>query len=150
MKILQVIPSLEVGGAETMCEGLSRLLKAQGQDVTVVSLYRLETPITRRLQEAGVALRYLDKKPGLDPGCVLRLRRLLKREKPDVIHVHLKLLLLLLSFFLLSVSLNLVTLSRHFQHLHSTPQIYGAISGSLIARHIILKFTNQILARHTF
>ena len=89
MKILQVIPSLEVGGAETMCEGLSKLLKAQGQDVTVVSLYRLETPITRRLQEAGVALRYLDKKPGLDPGCVLRLRRLLKREKPDVIHVHL-------------------------------------------------------------
>ena len=60
MKILQVIPSLEVGGAETMCEGLSKLLKAQGQDVTVVSLYRLETPITRRLQEAGVALRYLD------------------------------------------------------------------------------------------
>lgn len=89
MKILQVIPSLEMGGAETMCEGLSRLLQAQGQTVTTVSLYRIETAVTRRLQQSGVKLVFLDKKPGLDLGCVSRLRRVIRQEKPDVIHVHL-------------------------------------------------------------
>lgn len=89
MKILQVIPSLEIGGAETMCEGLSNLLKAQGQEVIVVSLYRLETPITRRLAQTGIPVRFLDKKPGLDLAAIPRLRRLIRQEKPDVIHVHL-------------------------------------------------------------
>lgn len=89
MKILQVIPSLDVGGAETMCEGLSKLLQKLGQNVTVVSLYRMESPITLRLQQAGIRLVFLDKKPGLDLRCIPRLRKLIRAEKPDIIHVHL-------------------------------------------------------------
>lgn len=89
MKIMQIIPSLEVGGAETMCEGLSEMLKQQGQTVTVVSLYRLGTPVSQRLQAAGIRLVFLDKKPGLDLLCIPRLRKLIRAEKPDVIHVHL-------------------------------------------------------------
>lgn len=89
MKILQVIPSLEMGGAETMCEGLSRMLYQQGQQVTLVSLYRCESPITKRLAASNVKLVFLDKKPGLDIKCIGALRRCIRQEKPDVIHVHL-------------------------------------------------------------
>lgn len=89
MKILQVIPSLDMGGAETMCEGLSRMLQQQGNQVTLVSLFRCQSPITRRLQQSDVKLVYLDKKPGLDFKCIGALRRIIRQEKPDVIHVHL-------------------------------------------------------------
>lgn len=89
MKIFQIIPSLDLGGAETMCTGLSQLLKRQGQEVTVVSMYRMETPLTARLREAGIPIVFLDKKPGLDVGCIFRLRKLFRAEKPDAVHVHL-------------------------------------------------------------
>lgn len=89
MKILQVIPYFCFGGAETMCENLCYALIGQGHDVTVVSLYGEKTPISRRMEEAGVKIRYLDKKLGLDLSMVPKLRRIMKEEKPDVVHTHL-------------------------------------------------------------
>lgn len=89
MKILQVIPYFCFGGAETMCENLCYALIGQGHDVTVVSLYGEKTPISRRMETAGVRIRYLDKKLGLDLSMVPKLRRIMKEEKPDVVHTHL-------------------------------------------------------------
>ena len=88
MKILQIIPTLELAGAEIMCENLtSELIK--NNDVVVVSMYSIKTPITARLEKAGVKIIYLDKKPGLDIRMVGKLKRIIKTERPDVIHTHL-------------------------------------------------------------
>ena len=38
MNILQIVPSFEVGGAETMCVGLCLELRKLGHSVTAVSL----------------------------------------------------------------------------------------------------------------
>ena len=89
MKILQVIPYFCFGGAETMCENLTYALKNQGQEVTVVSLYNQQTPISRRMEEAGVRILYLDKKLGMDVSMVSKLAKIMKAEKPDVVHTHL-------------------------------------------------------------
>ena len=89
MKIMQIVPSFEVGGAETMCAGLCKALAAMGHSVVAVSLSSIPTQITRQLAEAGVDVRYLDKKPGMDLGCVGRLRALIRRERPQVLHTHL-------------------------------------------------------------
>ncbi len=89
MKILQVIPYFCFGGAETMCENLTYALKGQGHQVTVVSLYPERTPISRRMEEAGVKLLYLDKKLGLDVSMIPKLRKIIREEKPDVVHTHL-------------------------------------------------------------
>ena len=89
MKIMQIVPSFEVGGAETMCAGLCKALAAMGHSVVAVSLASIPTQITRQLAEAGVDVRYLDKKPGMDLGCVGRLRALICRERPQVLHTHL-------------------------------------------------------------
>lgn len=89
MKVLQVIPYFCFGGAETMCENLTYGLMAQGHDVCVVSLYPERTPIARRMEEAGVRIRYLDKKLGLDVSMVTKLSAIMKEEKPDVVHTHL-------------------------------------------------------------
>ena len=89
MKILQVIPYFCFGGAETMCENLTYALMEMGHHVTVVSLYDEQTPIARRMEAAGVQILYLDKKLGLDLSMVPKLMKIMKREKPDVVHTHL-------------------------------------------------------------
>lgn len=89
MKILQVIPYFCFGGAETMCENLTYALIRMGHQVTVVSLYDEQTPIARRMEKNGVKILYLDKKLGLDLSMVPKLMKILRQEKPDVVHTHL-------------------------------------------------------------
>ena len=89
MKILQVIPYFCFGGAETMCENLTYALSNLGHEVTVVSLYQERTPISQRMEDAGVKILYLDKKLGLDLSMIHKLVKIMKQEKPDVVHTHL-------------------------------------------------------------
>ena len=89
MKILQIIPSFELAGAETMCENLCIALKKQNQNVIAVSLYSKHTAITERLEEFGVPILYLNKKSGFDISMYAKLAHLFKDEKPDIIHFHL-------------------------------------------------------------
>lgn len=88
MKIIQVMPEFGLAGAETMCENLTRELIGLGHQVIVVSLYTYRSPITDRLERAGVDVRYLGKKPGLDLSMIPKLRKIFAAEKPDVVHTH--------------------------------------------------------------
>lgn len=89
MKILQVIPYFCFGGAETMCENLTYALIKLGHSVTVVSLFQERTPISQRMEAAGIRILYLDKKPGLDLSMVTKLAKIMGQEKCDVVHTHL-------------------------------------------------------------
>lgn len=89
MKIIQVLPYFCFGGAETMCENLTYALRTLGHEVTVVSLYNEHTPISQRMEAAGVSIRYLDKKLGLDLSMIPKLTAIFREEKPDVVHTHL-------------------------------------------------------------
>ena len=89
MKILQVVPYFCFGGAETMCENLTYALTKLGHQVSVVSLYGEHTPISARMEEAGIRILYLDKKFGMDLSMVPKLCKIIKAEKPDVVHTHL-------------------------------------------------------------
>lgn len=89
MKILQVIPSFALGGAETMCENLLYSLRAQGHDVVAVSLFDSRTPITDRLEAARIKIFFMGKRPGPDFSMRGKLKKLFAAERPDVVHVHL-------------------------------------------------------------
>jgi glycosyltransferase involved in cell wall biosynthesis len=89
MKIIQVIPSFAFGGAEIMCENLIYALRRQGHEVLAVSLFDSRTAITERIENNGIKLFFMGKRPGLDLSMKGRLKRLFKAEKPDVVHVHL-------------------------------------------------------------
>ena len=93
MKILQVIPYFCFGGAETMCENLTYALRDLGHDVVVVSLFDERTEISGRMEAAGVCIRYLSKKPGLDMSVVPKLTKIFREERPDVVHTHLNVIL---------------------------------------------------------
>lgn len=89
MKILQVIPSFALGGAETMCENLLYALRAQGHEVAAVSLFDSRTPITERLLDAKIKIHFMGKRPGPDLTMRKKLKKLFSAERPDVVHVHL-------------------------------------------------------------
>lgn len=88
MKIIQVIPLLDLAGAETMCENLTNSLIALDNDVIVVSLYDHYSVVTERLEKNGVRIIYLGKKNGLDLSVFIKLIKIFKKYKPDVVHSH--------------------------------------------------------------
>lgn len=88
MKIIQIMPEFGLAGAEVMAENLAYGLKNKGHDVIMVSLYKLNTPITDRLEKQGITINYLGKKRGFDLSIVPKLRKIIKRYNPDVIHTH--------------------------------------------------------------
>lgn len=88
MNILQFINSLNYGGAETHLVRLCRSLRAQGHDVTVISMCTPEA-FVEDLEGMGVPVHSLDMRPGLpDPRAILKLARLARRIRPDVVHAH--------------------------------------------------------------
>lgn len=89
MRIMQIVPSFEVGGAETVCAELCLELQKMGHSVVAVSLAPAQSKLTRALTEGGVDLRLLGKRLGMDPGCILQLRALIQQVRPQVIHTHL-------------------------------------------------------------
>lgn len=88
MKVIQIMPEFGLAGAEIMCENLSVALVKHNIDVVVVSLYDCHSAITDRLEQSGIKVIYLGKRPGLDFRMVKRLYQVFKIEKPDVIHTH--------------------------------------------------------------
>lgn len=88
MKVLQIIPMFKLAGAETMCENLCKALQNQGCDVVAVSLYTEHTPITDRLENAGIKVIYLGKRRGFDFSIFVKLYQLMKKERPEVVHTH--------------------------------------------------------------
>lgn len=89
MKIMQVIPRLEIGGAERMCESLSSAFKELGHEVVIVSMFDYKTVINQNLEEKGIKIEYLHKHVGFDLSVKGKLKKLIKQYKPDVIHTHL-------------------------------------------------------------
>lgn len=88
MKIVQIMPEFGLAGAEIMCENLIYELIKLGHNVTIVSMYDYHSAITQRLEKAGVNIRYLCKKPGLDFSMVGKIRKVLTEVRADVIHTH--------------------------------------------------------------
>lgn len=88
MKVVQLLPAMEQGGVETVVCDLNRVLVRAGWASVVVSgggrlAGRIEGDGGRHL-----ALDLKSKNPLTYPQRVLRLRRLLRRERPDLVCVH--------------------------------------------------------------
>ena len=90
MRVVQVIPTLGVGGAEKVVVLLAQELARLGHDVAVAVLGgRQGTWLEEAAEEVG-PVHFLDKGPGLDLRIVPRLRRVLRPA--DVVHTHLHVL----------------------------------------------------------
>lgn len=89
IRILQIMPEFGLAGAEIMCESLIyQLKKNKDIDISVASLYNYKSAITKRLEDNGIKVYYLNKKKGLDFTIIFRLYRLMKQLHVDTIHTH--------------------------------------------------------------
>lgn len=87
LRILQVIDGMNIGGAEVLLVDLVRRLREVGHEVQVA--YSSPGPMAARLAEMGITLTRLPRFARVDPILLLRLMKLMRREKPDLVHTHL-------------------------------------------------------------
>lgn len=85
MRIVHVVHCLDIGGQERLILSLSRELVRRGHELSVVSL----TPGgALRPEFAPIPTLDAPRKPGFDPLLTLRLARLFRRIKAEVVHTH--------------------------------------------------------------
>ncbi|SDF64548.1 Glycosyltransferase involved in cell wall bisynthesis [Blastococcus aurantiacus] len=85
MKVLHVITGLAAGGAEVQ---LRLLLQHTRHDADVVALYNAGS-VAEQLRADGVRVTDLGMRSNTQVGAVLRLARLVRRGRYDVVHTHL-------------------------------------------------------------
>ena len=87
MKILHVISSLEIGGAQRLLSDLLPIQKQQGVDVSLLVLKSEYNDFSKKVLEAGVPIISLNVKSFRNPFLAFKVRSIIKGY--DVVHVHL-------------------------------------------------------------
>lgn len=87
MKILQVITSLRIGGAEKLVVDMAPLLQGKGHVVDVFVFDGETTPFIQQLEDNGVrVIRYNYGASMYDPRNILKLRKLIPQY--NIVHAH--------------------------------------------------------------
>jgi len=82
-----VIHSLGYGGAERVLTDLVKNLDSRAYEIAVCTFY--DPPGFRtEIEEANIEVHFLEKKRRLDVALVVRLARLMRKLKPDVVSMH--------------------------------------------------------------
>jgi len=92
MKVLHLIKTLYAGGAEIHLLTLCRHLQERGVEVVVSTLCReipAGEPLHEKFRALGVPIVHLQNRPGLSLSATVGLARLLRQERPDLLHTHL-------------------------------------------------------------
>ena len=85
MKIVHVVYSLEMGGAEVLVAQLCRIQRANGHDVSVCA-YSMLGAVGEALRAEGFEIHVLGE--AHPAKTILRYFRLFRKMKPDVVHCH--------------------------------------------------------------
>lgn len=106
MRILHIISSLEIGGAQRLLSDLLPIQKEQGVDVALLVLRGEDNAFSRNIENSGVPLITLDVKCLRNPFLAIKIRRIMKDY--DVVHAHLVHALYLCSLAARGMELKLV------------------------------------------
>jgi len=86
VRVLQLIDSLEIGGAERMAVNYANALHKR-IEVSALCTTRNEGPL-KELIKSEVPYLYLERKRRLDIGAVFRLKRFIQKHKIEIIQAH--------------------------------------------------------------
>lgn len=86
MRILHVITSLKIGGAQRLLADLIPL-QATSIDVSLLVYERVDNDFEKAIEQAGINIFSLDEKNFYNPRVIFRLRKIFKDY--DVVHAHL-------------------------------------------------------------
>lgn len=94
MKIIQLLPSLHTGGGEKFAIDLSNELSNNGNDITICVLSKLDGELNLlKMINQNVKLVSLNKTTSFSFKTMIDLYFFIKKEKPDIIHTHLRALI---------------------------------------------------------
>jgi glycosyltransferase involved in cell wall biosynthesis len=85
MKVLHVITGLDAGGAELQ---LAMILRHTRHESDVITLYN-PGPVAEKIRAQGTPVRDIGMKSNTEPAALLRLRKIIKEGRYDVVHTHL-------------------------------------------------------------
>jgi len=109
IRVVHIVPMLSPGGAERVAVHIVKGLNRQQFEPAVISFTgRLGCDLDSLLEEAGIEVRYLNKRPGFDYRMYYRLPAVLKECRPDIVHTHLHVLRYALPFLLLRRKVSLL------------------------------------------
>lgn len=127
MKIFEIIPQLSSGGAERFTIDLCNELSKK-HEVTLVVLHSVEKfGFYADELASNVRLVSMDKRMGFDISLLFRLWRLIKKEKPDVVHTHLNGII----YISLSAAIN-----RRVVYCHTVHTTADKEAGSFVCRGV--------------
>lgn len=92
MKVFHLINTLSAGGAELHLLTLCRHLKRQGVDIVVACMkeqVKGSPPLRSEFEREGIRVIHLVANSKWDWGFIGRFMRVIREEKPDVLHTHL-------------------------------------------------------------
>jgi glycosyltransferase involved in cell wall biosynthesis len=87
MKIVQILPSLDLGGLERLAVDLALQQKADGHEPSIYCTSH-PGPLAKEVQEAGVPVHSFAKTPGFSFRLILDLCARLRTDRPHVLHAH--------------------------------------------------------------
>lgn len=136
MKIFQVLTALGSGGAERFVIDLSNELAIK-HEVTLVILYSIDNN-SFLLNEisSNVHIVSMNKKPGVELGLFVRLKKLIDKEQPDIVHCHLSGIIYTLLGYLRKSK------SKYLYTVHSDAKYDAEDFLSTVIRKIAFKFCN--------
>ncbi len=91
IRVLHIVPGLEVGGAERMAVNLMRASDREQFEVGAISLFDpvgTDLDLDEILARARIPVSYLGKRRGFDPRMFVRVPRAMERFRPQVVHTH--------------------------------------------------------------
>lgn len=87
MKLLHIISSLEIGGAQRLLADLLPIQKEQGIDVSLLVYERIDNAFTRQVEDAGVPIISLNQSNYKSIYNIRVIRQFIRNY--DIVHVHL-------------------------------------------------------------
>lgn len=87
MRVLHVISSLEIGGAQRLLSDLLPSQRQQGTDASLLVLKMVDTKFSKKIEESRVPIISLDVKSFRNPFLAFKVRYIIKDY--DVVHAHL-------------------------------------------------------------
>ncbi|MBF1486750.1 MAG: glycosyltransferase [Prevotella pallens] len=138
MKILQVITSLDMGGAETLVVNLIPRLQALGNTVDLCIFNGKETPLTQRLRKESPQTKIYALGHGVyNPLYILKLVKIMKNY--DIVHTHNSSPQLFVAIASLFIQTNLVSTEHNTSNRKRNWKWYRPIESWMYSRynHII-------------
>lgn len=87
MKVIHIINSLEIGGAQKLITDLIPLQKRQGVDVSILVFNESRSNFEKKLINCGITILSLNVSIQYNPTLIFKIRKHLKKN--DIAHVHL-------------------------------------------------------------